>query len=329
MWVQDVETMNILDVNKAAIKLYGYSYIELITRKMSDLIDSNEVARFRDYCRNQKERGEHAGIWKHVTKDGKEIQVELLCFDTKYTERPSMLIISNDITEKLQYEEDLKTSRDQLRQLSIHSEKVREEERAHIAREIHDELGQQLTGLKMDLSWLSKRIDTTAPETRDKITEMLQLVDDTVKSIRKIASELRPGMLDDLGLNAAIDWQAHEFQKRSGITCIYNSNLRDQKFDKNISIGVFRILQEALTNVARHSKATKVSCNLIANDNVLHLTVNDNGTGIVEKPGKSKTLGLLGMRERALMMNGKLTIESKSGSGTKVDLKVPLKPELN
>jgi PAS domain S-box-containing protein len=329
MWVLDVESMSILDVNLAAIKLYGFSYLEFLSKKMTDLVSPEDSHRFKEFCRRRIKNSENAGIWKHHTNDKREIQVEILCYDTKYTERPSMLIISNDITEKLRYEQELTESRDQLRQLSIHSEKVREEERAHIAREIHDELGQQLTGLKMDLSWLSKRIDTSAPETREKLTEMLGLVDDTVKSIRKIASELRPGMLDDLGLNAAIDWQTHEFEKRSGITCIYNSNLRERKFDKNISIGVFRILQEALTNVARHSKATKVSCNLLANDNIIHLTVNDNGIGIQDKDGKLKTLGLLGMRERALMMNGKLTIENKPEGGTEVDLIVPLTAELN
>jgi signal transduction histidine kinase len=257
----------------------------------------------------------------HRKKDGSFIQVELYSYDTKYDGQNCRLIISNDITQKIEYEEELKASRDQLRQLSIHLEKIREEERASIAREIHDELGQQLTGLKMDVSWLARKI--TEPENaKEKIAGMITLVDDTVKNVRRIASDLRPGMLDDLGLTAALDWQSHEFNKRSGINCNFHSDIKELNFDKNVSIGVFRIMQEALTNVARHANATEVSCFLTGNDKEIKLSITDNGKGMVDN-NKKKTLGLLGMRERALMMNGKLSIDSTPGIGTRIQLIIP------
>ncbi len=329
MFVLNLTTIEIRDVNKTAVSLYGYSYDEFIGKKMSELFDDSEIERFEECCKSSEGKMENAGKWIHKTKDKKTIIVELLTYDIKYGDEPNLLVISNDVTDKIRYEEELKTSRDQLRQLSVHAEKVREEERAHIAREIHDELGQQLTGLKMDLSWVAKKMDSNVTGTKEKITEMVSLVDETVKSIRKIASELRPGMLDDLGLNAAIDWQIHEFQKRSGIECTYHTNLKDQKFEKNISIGIFRILQEALTNVARHSKATRVNCDLITENETLQLTVADNGSGMITKNNSEKTLGLLGMKERALMMNGELTIESKTGNGTTIHVIVPLTGELS
>jgi signal transduction histidine kinase len=218
----------------------------------------------------------------------------------------------------------LRSSREQLRALSAHLQSVREEERALIAREIHDELGQELTGLKMDLSWVIKRLPDDQKLLIRKTESMSKLVDNTIQSVRRISTKLRPGVLDDLGLTAAIDWQAEDFQNRTGISCEFHSNLREVDLDQDRSTTVFRILQETLTNVARHASATHVNIFLKEETNSLALVVEDNGRGITEgEASDPKSLGLLGMRERALVFGGEVQIRGTPGRGTTVTLKIP------
>jgi len=222
--------------------------------------------------------------------------------------------------------ERLKESEDKLRRLAAHLISVREEERAHIAREIHDELGQVLTGLKMEVGWLAKRLKE--PQLLEKTDSMGKLIDSTVQTVRKIATGLRPEMLDDMGLVAAVGWQAKEFQKRTGIRC--RTKLPpEMKFDVDISTAAFRIFQEILTNVARHSRATRVDIELQVNDDHLKLEVIDNGVGIPEgaQTGR-KSLGLLGMHERALLFGGQVSITGQPGHGTRVCVTIPTKARL-
>src|SRR5256885_10960112 len=189
--------------------------------------------------------------------------------------------------------ERLRESEDQLRRLAAHLISVREEERAHIAREIHDELGQVLTGIKMEVGWLQKRLKE--PALLEKTESMSKLIDSTVQTVRKIATGLRPEMLDDMGLVAAVGWQAQEFQKRTGIRC--RAKLPpESKYDLEISTCVFRIFQEILTNVARHARATRVDVELSVTEDRFNLEVVDNGVGIADSDlhGR-KSLGLLGM----------------------------------
>jgi PAS domain S-box-containing protein len=222
---------------------------------------------------------------------------------------------------------ELALSQEQLRALTTHLESVREEERARIAREVHDELGQALTALNMDLAWLRKRLPSAAAlaPLREKAAAMSALIAETIDSVRKIASALRPSMLDQLGLAAAIEWQAAEFQQRSGIACRLLMDPQDIVLDRQLSIALFRILQEALTNVVRHAAATQVVITLDKTDTEVRLAVEDNGKGITEDvqtaPG---SFGILGMRERALALGGALQIGSKDGTGTTVSVWVPL-----
>src|SRR5438270_4584201 len=207
--------------------------------------------------------------------------------------------------------ERLRESEDKLRRLAAHLISVREEERAHIAREIHDELGQVLTGIKMEVGWLQKRLKE--PLLLEKTESMSKLIDSTVQTVRKIATGLRPEMLDDMGLVAAVGWQAKEFQKRTGIRC--RAKLPPEaKFDLEISTCVFRIFQEILTNVARHSRATRVDIDFSADDEGVDLEVLDNGVGIPSSDlhGR-KSLGLLGMQERALLFGGEVVISGTPG----------------
>lgn len=230
--------------------------------------------------------------------------------------------------ERKQAETDLRNSRDQLRGLAAKLQSVREEERKLITRDIHDELGQALTGFKMDLAWMRNRLQsddaTSRAQLLQKIAEMGALVDATANTIRKLCTELRPGILDDLGLTAAIEWQAREFTKRTGIRCAVTTQAENLALDPNQTTAAFRIFQEILTNVARHAEASKVNVRLEATGSEVVLEASDNGRGIRDSEiGGTKSLGLVGMRERALLLGGALELRGVPGKGTTVTVRLP------
>ena len=222
--------------------------------------------------------------------------------------------------------EALENSTQQLRDLAKRLQEIREEERARIAREIHDELGQSLTALKMDLAWVRKRLGrATSPEVMERLAQSLCLVGETVHTVRRIATDLRPSILDDLGLAAAVEWQAREFEGRTGIRCTVRAQLRVRRLHRDVATAVFRILQEALTNVARHARAKKVTIHLARQKSDLVLEVADDGRGIPpEAVRSSRAIGLLGMRERATVLGGRVNVEGAPGQGTTIRVRVPL-----
>ncbi len=227
--------------------------------------------------------------------------------------------------ERRRAEERLRESHEQLRALSIYLQYVREEERTRIAREVHDELGQALTGLKLDLAWISGRLPRSQRPLLDKLETMAGHVDETIQSVRRIATELRPGILDDLGLVAALEWQANEFQSRTGIECHVSSTLHDTLLDADLNTAFFRIFQETLTNIMRHAGATRVDVQSTLEHGVLILTVRDNGRGILAGEVKDRrSIGLLGMEERAALLGGEFKITGEPGRGTLVTVKIPL-----
>ncbi len=233
---------------------------------------------------------------------------------------------SADRRERQRAEDKLRKSLDQLRALSNYLQYVREEERTRIAREVHDELGQALTGLKLDLSWLATKLAARNREpVQEKIRTMTDHIDETIQTVRRIATELRPGILDSLGLIAALEWQANEFQSRTGIPCVVTTTVADTLWDQQFSTGVFRIFQETLTNVIRHTKATRVDVAFAEEGDSLVLTVRDNGRGISEEEiANTRSIGLVGMRERARLIGGDLVLQGAPGRGTTVTLRVPL-----
>ena len=210
---------------------------------------------------------------------------------------------------------------DQMRALSARSEAIREDERTGIAREIHDELGQALTALKMDIAWVARRLGDTEA-VRAKLAEMSTTADEIIQSVRRISAELRPGVLDDLGLQAAIEWQAEEFTRPTGVRCEVHSQLGDSRLERGLATTVFRIFQEALTNVARHAGATLVQVELGMDQGQMHLEVADDGVGLPEASRGS--LGLLGMRERARRLGGDCVVKRRVPRGTVVSLTLPI-----
>jgi len=236
--------------------------------------------------------------------------------------------LTREIAERKAIEEDLRKAEERLRAYAAHVEYAREDERTRIAREVHDELGQSLTGLKMDLSWLEKRLpEDLEAAAAGRLKSMFRRVDTTIQSVRRISSALRPQVLDDVGLIATLKWQANEFQVRTGIRCNVELPTEELALDRARSTAAFRILQEALANVARHAGATRVDISLRAHIDHFILKIADNGRGVSEAELRSpKSLGLLGIRERAFLLGGSVDIESKVGKGTTVTLSIPHSP---
>jgi signal transduction histidine kinase len=224
-------------------------------------------------------------------------------------------------------EEQLRESHEQLRALSIYLQSVREEERTRIAREVHDELGQALTSCKLDLAWIAGKLPKELKPLLQKARDLTAHIDSTIQTVRRISSELRPGVLDHLGLAAALEWQANEFESRTGIRCSTHSHLGGSRLDSNSSTTLFRIFQETLTNIIRHAEATKVVVNLRQADGRVILEVEDNGRGISKAEiSNPKSMGLLGMRERAALLGGALRIgRVPKGKGTRVSVCLPLR----
>jgi len=223
-------------------------------------------------------------------------------------------------------EEALKNSREQIRELFAHLQSMREQERTQIAQEIHDEFGAVLTGLKVDLSSLEKKMPVERELLQERLRADLELVDSAVQIVRRISSELRPSVLDYLGLTAAIEWQVKEFGIRSEIPWDISIDIKDIDLDKDLSIAVFRIFQEALINVMRHAEATKINVTLLERDGFLILELIDNGKGIpIEKLSDPHSFGLMGMRERVQYLGGDLEIKGIINKGTTVTVKIPVK----
>ncbi|MGH8736399.1 MAG: ATP-binding response regulator [Burkholderiales bacterium] len=233
--------------------------------------------------------------------------------------------LTREIAERKQAEERSRASEENLRALAAHLQHVREEEWRRIAREIHDELGQVLTGLKMDLKWIADALEPGQAALAERAKATSARIEDAVRSVRRIASGLRPEALDELGLLPAIEWQASDFQRRTGVRCVTLFPDATPELDGERSIAAFRIFQELLTNVARHANATRVDVALRVEDGGLLLTIEDDGKGIDPEAVSSRdSLGLLGMRERALQFGGTVEIAGAQGGGTRARVFIPL-----
>jgi signal transduction histidine kinase len=230
---------------------------------------------------------------------------------------------STDIEDRKHAEDALQCSLDELRALAARLQSVREDERTRVARELHDELGQALTAIKFELASLIRELPADTKRQSIRIESIIKLADQTIGAVQRISTELRPGVLDDLGLMAAIEWAAEEFQRRTGTTCRLDLPEDDIVIDRERATALFRILQETLTNVARHANATQVKVRLAKEEGSLILEVHDNGKGISkEELSAGRSLGILGMRERALLLGGGLAISGAPGQGTTIEVRI-------
>ncbi len=281
---------------------------------------------------NENKKISHQGIEAtFLTKDNKRIPYYFTGMPVIFEDKECFICVGLDISASKQSEqqlkllnEDLKKLTSELRSVTSHMERIREDEQARIAREVHDQLGQQLTGLKMDMAWLkSKAKHSLDPDIFiEKITDMSQMVDEAIATVRRVASDLRPSIIDDFGLAEALEWEGKKFSKRSGIPVDFKQPSTPVEVHPSISIVLYRIYQEALTNAARHAEPKKITTVLKQVNNELILSISDDGKGF-DNTKRITTLGLLGMKERAHMIGGKLTITSEPGSGTTVSVSVP------
>jgi PAS domain S-box-containing protein len=324
----------ITDANAAACAYYGWSRDELMKRRIDEIntLTSEEVYAEMKLARSEKR---NHFFFKHRRADGTIRDVEVYSGPILLKGKTMLYSLVHDIMDRRQAEEESRASHSQLRALAVRLQQIREEERVMIAREIHDEMGGGLTGLKMDLSWLLRKMSDADPgEERvalmDRIHTSNTLIDHMIRMVRRISTDLRPSVLDDLGLIAALEWQLSEFTKRTEIPHEFSTTFEYIHMEEHIAVAVFRIFQEALTNVGRHSRATKVAVDLregqrsLFGDETLVLEIRDNGRGITEEEIQNpESLGLLGMKERVLTFRGNISISGEPGGGTTLVLKIP------
>jgi PAS domain S-box-containing protein len=330
-WLRSPDFKQLLYVSPMYEKISGRSCESLYAAGPESVIHPEDYTRVTEELRNLTGR-EFDIEYRIITKDGDVRWLRDRGFPIRNQTGEIYRIggVAEDITDRKEAEERLKAGSEQLRALSASLQSAREQEATRIARKIHDELGGILTGLRWELEELEKMID--AADSRDlnqvmrsKLAAMLGLTDTTINAVRRIASELRPSILDDLGLVEAIEWQAEQFQARTGIQCACHSSTPSIALGNQESTALFRIVQEALTNILRHAQATRVEVVLSVKDGMLDLTVADNGRGITEADRLSrKSLGLLGMQERAHLIGGQWEITGRPGAGTTLQVRVPL-----
>ncbi len=302
-----------VDVNEAACRLTGFSREELLALSVYDLTaPPRREENLRSFAALKTEGHVSAQVSLR-RRGGGAVPVAL---DAVKIDDDCLMAFCKDITP-------LKQAEQALRQLTARLNQVREEERSTVAREIHDELGQTLTGAKMDLAWLLQRFRKDQGPLRERCREALSLLDASLDSVRSLATRLRPAALDDLGLEAAVEWLATDFAKRNGIRCECEVTGEETILEAERATAVFRIAQEALTNVARHAHATQAAVRLHRADGRIRLMVSDDGKGIpADRLQGRASLGLLGMRERASALGGSVEITSQAGSGTTVVLEL-------
>lgn len=314
----------VLEVNDAWIKGTGFSRDEVINQsifRFASSMDHGMVERIRQVLKSPKPTLNLEVRFE--SKDGREVIAQTSAVMFELEGEPCYLWVADDITERKHAEESL-------RALSARLHSAREEEGTRIAREIHDELGGILTGLKWDLEKIDNGLNNPADnsqltEIHQRIGSMTTLIETTINTVRRIASELRPGVLDDLGLVAAIEWQIEQFQLRSGLKCHWTNNASEIRLTRERATAVFRILQEILTNVLRHARASNLYVKLRRSKHYFELEVRDDGRGITQRQRmNSQSLGLLGMKERALLVGGEVRVTGKQGAGTTVLVRVPL-----
>ena len=324
--LRSLATGRIVDVNERYVELVGYGRDELIGGSVFDLglwAFPDQAEEVLSQLRNEGWVRDHEARFRR--KSG-ELRDVLICGELTTVGKERMVVgMVIDITERKQIERALTRSREQLRALSARLQHIREEERIRIARELHDEIGGFLTVLKLELSRIESEVTDRSPALRGHLDSMASTIVAAIGSVRRICSDLRPSVLDHIGLGAAIEWQLAEFHSKTGVRYTLSGVIEDDRLDADRATAAFRILQEALTNVARHAEAKRVTVRLDTEDDELRVEIRDDGRGVdPEAIAASTSLGLLGMRERVFPFGGSVDVRRAERGGTLVEVRLPL-----
>jgi PAS domain S-box-containing protein len=316
------DAQNIVLFNRAAQKMFGWSAGEIQGQSLDVLIPQRfrdghgrQVRRFGATGTTSRRMGDNTVLYA-LRKDGEEFPIDASISQLNAPEGKLYTVILRDVTERVR-------AREELAAVAAESAGVREQEKSRIARELHDELAQTLTALKMDTIWLREHVPAEGPA-QAKLAQMLALLDGAVASVRRIAADLRPLVLDDLGLVPAIEWVVQNFTQRTGIPCALDID-ESLELDEPFATGVFRIVQESLANVGKHARASHARVAVHRSEGHVVLSVEDDGVGFrPADPRKPQSLGLVGLRERAQLMRGEVRIDSSPGAGTRLQARIPI-----
>ncbi len=328
------ENQRIVLLNAAAEKVFRWPRSAALGAQLDTLIPRRfrhvhraHIARFAATGVTSRRMGDKT-VLVGLRADGEEFPLEASISQHSEHDRKFFTVILRDVTERAQSVEALRRSKEELRELGAAAHSVREQEKSRMARELHDELAQSLTFLKMDLTGVRESLQAEQPALSAKLDSTLTELDGLVKATRRIAADLRPLMLDDLGLVPAAEWLVGNFMQRHGIRCEFSVDPPELGLQEPHATALFRILQESLVNIARHARASLVHVTLDGSGGEVVLRVRDNGTGFdAAGPRKQGSLGLIGLRERASLLSGELSIETAPGKGTVIEVRMPL-PEM-
>jgi PAS domain S-box-containing protein len=327
VFVIDTEGM-VLFWSRGAEAMLGYTKAQAVGKIAHELLCTEFPQPFTEIIAELMRAGHWEGDIVKTAKDGRRVVVagRWALQWGKRDQAPRVLVINSDITQRKHGEELLILQREQLRALAERLQWVREEDRKKVARDLHDQIGQILTAIKMDMTWIARHLPESEVKVLARLRESTDSINDGVKAVRAICSGLRPGVLDDLGLAAAIEWQASEFSSRNGVHCKVSVPSVDLHLDGDRATATFRIFQECLTNVIRHAQAKSVRIDLCQGDENILLVVEDDGIGFHQSESSDVlgSLGLLGMKERAQFCGGDVHISSSPGRGTTVTVRVPV-----
>jgi PAS domain S-box-containing protein len=325
------DAQNVVLFNNAAETMFGWSRDEALGAPLATFIPERfrrahgeHVARFGDAGTTSRRMGGALRIVTGLRRNGEEFPIDASISQVVEGDRRFYTVILRDVTARVEAMEALRRSKDELQELGAAAHMTREQEKSRIARELHDELGQLLTMMQMDLAWCKDRKPADNPTFAAKLDRMETLLKSTIAATRRISSDLRPLMLDDLGLVPSIEWLVENFSQRTGIACDLSVTQGDLGLDMPEATAIFRIVQESLTNIAKHAKATRADITIARDEDALVVRIEDDGIGFSpDAPRKPQSFGLFGLRERASLIRADVVITSAPGAGTSIEVRLP------